>query len=128
MKLKEVFIRNLKRLRKERGFSQMKLAEKCDTATSYIGEIEIGRKFPSVDMVEKIALALNIEAYYLFVNPEKARHDASSVELKVDGEAGKGRAPRHDVDHDTILEELNVALATMNDIMSKALKFRTGSP
>ncbi|GMO50179.1 MAG: hypothetical protein Ta2B_30820 [Termitinemataceae bacterium] len=31
----------------------MKLAEKCGTAASYIGEIEIGRKFPSVEMIER---------------------------------------------------------------------------
>lgn len=44
----------------------MKLAEKCDTAASYIGEIEIGRKFPSVEMIEKIAGALKVEPYLLF--------------------------------------------------------------
>ncbi|GHV71384.1 hypothetical protein AGMMS49928_22910 [Spirochaetia bacterium] len=44
----------------------MKLAEKCDTAASYIGEIEIGRKFPSVEMIEKIAGTLKVEPYLLF--------------------------------------------------------------
>lgn len=57
----------------------MDLAERCDTAASYIGEIEIGRKFPSVEMIEKIAGALNIEAYRLFVDEEswKVRNDAA---------------------------------------------------
>ncbi|MCL2205929.1 MAG: helix-turn-helix domain-containing protein [Treponema sp.] len=44
----------------------MKLAEYCDTATSYIGDIEIGRRFPSIDMIEKIAAVLKIEPYYFF--------------------------------------------------------------
>jgi transcriptional regulator with XRE-family HTH domain len=44
-----------------------------NTAASYIGEIEIGRKFPSIEMVEKLANALNIEAYRLFVNEQDAR-------------------------------------------------------
>jgi len=44
----------------------MKLAEYCDTATSYIGEIEIGRRFPSIDMIEKMAQALRIEPYHFF--------------------------------------------------------------
>ena len=68
MDLKRVFIRNLKEFRKKEGFSQMRLAEYCDTSSSYIGEIEIGRKFPSIEMVEKIASALRIEPYHLFVD------------------------------------------------------------
>jgi transcriptional regulator with XRE-family HTH domain len=66
MSLKQIFITNLKNYRKEKGVSQMKLAELCDSATSYIGQIEIGNKFPSVDMVEKIAAALQIRPYQLF--------------------------------------------------------------
>jgi len=46
----------------------MKLAEYCNTATSYIGDIEIGRRFPSIDMIEKMALALRIEPYHFFKN------------------------------------------------------------
>jgi transcriptional regulator with XRE-family HTH domain len=68
MSLREVFILNLKKFRKIRRLSQMNLAEKCDTAASYIGEIEIGRKFPSIEMIEKIAGVLNIEAYRLFID------------------------------------------------------------
>jgi len=44
----------------------MKLAEYCNTATSYIGEIEIGRRFPSIDLIEKIAYVLRIEPYLFF--------------------------------------------------------------
>ena len=46
----------------------MKLAEHCGTSPSYIGEIETGRKFPSTEMIEKIAGVLRIEAYHLFVD------------------------------------------------------------
>jgi len=44
----------------------MKLAEYCGTSASYIGEIEIGRKFPSTEMIEKIARILGIEPYLFF--------------------------------------------------------------
>ena len=47
----------------------MKLAEYCNTAHSYIGEIEVGRKFPSMEMIEKIALILRIEPYLFFKSP-----------------------------------------------------------
>jgi len=44
----------------------MKLAECCDTAPSYIGDIEIGRRFPSMELIEKIAGILRIEPYRFF--------------------------------------------------------------
>jgi len=68
MGLKQVFIRNLRKFRNSKGLSQMKLAELCDTAPSYIGEIEIGRRFPSLKLIEKIAKILNIEPYRFFID------------------------------------------------------------
>jgi transcriptional regulator with XRE-family HTH domain len=46
----------------------MKLAEYCDTAPSYIGDIEIGRRFPSMELIEKMAEILRIEPYHFFKN------------------------------------------------------------
>jgi transcriptional regulator with XRE-family HTH domain len=46
----------------------MRLAEICDSSTGYIGEIESGKRFPSVNMIERIAKALKIESYFLFKN------------------------------------------------------------
>jgi transcriptional regulator with XRE-family HTH domain len=71
MTLKQVFIQNLKEFRKKEGFSQMKLAECCNTTTSYIGHIETGLKFPSMDMIEKMAEILRIEPYLFFINRTK---------------------------------------------------------
>jgi transcriptional regulator with XRE-family HTH domain len=80
MTLKETFIRNLRAYRKKEGISQMKLAECCDTATSYIGDIEIGRRFPSIDMIEKIAGVLRIEPYHFF-KTETEHNDNSDAEI-----------------------------------------------
>jgi transcriptional regulator with XRE-family HTH domain len=66
MKLKDVFIKNLRNFRKERGFTQAELAEKCDTATSYIGQIEIGNRFPSLEFIEKLAKILKIRPHLFF--------------------------------------------------------------
>jgi transcriptional regulator with XRE-family HTH domain len=46
----------------------MQMAELCDSSTGYIGEIESGKRFPSVNMIERIAKALRIESYFLFRN------------------------------------------------------------
>jgi transcriptional regulator with XRE-family HTH domain len=75
MTLKQVFVQNLKEFRKKEGFSQMKLAEYCNTTTSYIGHIETGLKFPSMDMIEKMAEILRIEPYLFFKN--RIKQDAS---------------------------------------------------
>jgi transcriptional regulator with XRE-family HTH domain len=68
MDMMQVFIFNMKKYRKKRHLSQMKLAELLNTSTSYIGEIEINNKVPSMEMVEKIANALNIEPFRLFLD------------------------------------------------------------
>ncbi|MDR1836161.1 MAG: helix-turn-helix transcriptional regulator [Treponema sp.] len=81
MTLKQVFIRNLRGYRKKEGLSQMKLAEYCDTAPSYIGDIEIGRRFPSIDMIEKIAGVLRIEPYHFFRNDTENSDDSDTDNL-----------------------------------------------
>ena len=68
MTFQELFIINLKDYRKERGVSQTKLAELCESTQAYIAEIEVGKKFPSPNMIERIAAALNLESYVLFQN------------------------------------------------------------
>jgi len=68
MTFQELFIINLKDLRKTHKISQAKLADLCASTQAYIAEIEVGKKFPSPDMVERIASAFNIESYCLFQN------------------------------------------------------------
>ena len=53
MALQQIFISNLKRIRKEKRITQEKLAELCDTDTCYIGQIETLRRFPSIHFIEK---------------------------------------------------------------------------
>ena len=70
MNLKEIFISNLKKIRKERGMSQMTLSRLCDTTTNYIGQIEMGRRTPSFEKIEQIAAVLDIPSHKLFVLEE----------------------------------------------------------
>jgi transcriptional regulator with XRE-family HTH domain len=42
------------------------LAEKVSTSTHYIGQIEVKNKFPSPEMLERIAAALEIDSPQLF--------------------------------------------------------------
>lgn len=82
MNIQELFIINLKGYRKLRNLSQMQLAELCESSTGYIGEIESGKRFPSVRMIERIAGALKIESYSLFKNePINLTHKKQSKKL-----------------------------------------------
>jgi transcriptional regulator with XRE-family HTH domain len=58
--LRELLARNIKEYRKIQGFSQETLAERAGTSTTHIGMIEIGKKFPSPQMLSRIAEALGI--------------------------------------------------------------------
>jgi transcriptional regulator with XRE-family HTH domain len=64
--LRKLLAKNIKKYRKIRGFSQEILAEKAGTSTTHIGMVEIGKKFPSVNMLERIAFALGIDTPELF--------------------------------------------------------------
>jgi len=61
-----VLAENMKKYRKIQRLSQEKLAEKVNTAPNYIAMIEVGKKFPSAGMLERIAQALNVDTPELF--------------------------------------------------------------
>jgi transcriptional regulator with XRE-family HTH domain len=56
----EIFGRALKRLREKRGLTQEGLAHDAGITTSYANQVENGRKVPSLTVVLRLALALNI--------------------------------------------------------------------
>ena len=64
--LRAVLAFNMKEKRHFLGISQAKLAEKVNTSTHYIGMIEKEKKFPTPEMLERIASALEIDAPALF--------------------------------------------------------------
>jgi len=58
--------KNIKKRRKELSFSQAVLAEKVDVTTHYIAQIEQQNNFPSLEVLERIAVALEIDSPELF--------------------------------------------------------------
>jgi transcriptional regulator with XRE-family HTH domain len=65
--LRDILAYNLKENRKKCGYSQAKLAEIANITTQYIAMIEVSRKFPTPEMLDRLANALEIEAYELFI-------------------------------------------------------------
>ncbi|MEQ2399990.1 helix-turn-helix transcriptional regulator [Peptoniphilus sp. CLA-SR-H025] len=70
MNIIKVFGDNLKKRRKDMGLSQEKFAEKCGMHRTYISAIECYRRSISLDNIQKIADALEIETYKLFLEEE----------------------------------------------------------
>lgn len=59
MDVRERLAANMKRLRKERGWSQEALADEAGLDRTYISGIERRVKNPTITVVERIALALD---------------------------------------------------------------------
>ena len=58
----------LKQLREERNFSQGEIEKRTGLLRCYISRVENGHTVPSVDTLEKMARALEIPLYRLFVD------------------------------------------------------------
>ena len=71
MYLECLVIDNIKRIRKEKGISQEKLAEACNTATSYIELMQIYKNVPKLSTIERIAKALDVDPLEFFKDKEK---------------------------------------------------------
>lgn len=67
MSLINIFAANVKDYRVKQGLSQEKLAEMTELHRTYISAIERGLRNISLDNAEKIARALNIDPYLLFI-------------------------------------------------------------
>ena len=61
MKLRQIVARNLRILRKQKGLSQEELAFQAGINRNYVGQIEREEKSPTVDILEKLAKALEIK-------------------------------------------------------------------
>ena len=71
MRLREVFAKNLKRIREEQGLSQEKLAEMADLHRTYIGMIERKRINVTLDVIDRISQALSVDPFDLLARELK---------------------------------------------------------
>ena len=64
--IRETFVNNLKYYRKQKGISQEKLSYAVEKSIAYINQIENKISWPQPEMVDKIALVLEIPSSALF--------------------------------------------------------------
>lgn len=69
MKLRAVVARNLRVLRKQKGFTQEALADIAGINRNYVGQIEREEKSPTIDVIEKLSTSLGVAASALLLGP-----------------------------------------------------------
>jgi len=70
MDIKEIFSKNLRKYRNQLALSQEAFAEKTKLHRTYISAVESKRRSISLDNIQKIADALEIDIYKLFINED----------------------------------------------------------
>jgi transcriptional regulator with XRE-family HTH domain len=73
MQIREVFARNLRKARHDKGLSQEALAHEAEVDRTYISALERGVYGATIDMVDKLATVLNVEASTLLERPPRQR-------------------------------------------------------
>ena len=63
---------NIRKYRKEFGWTQQLLAEKAGISVPFMTQIELGRKSASLEVIQSIAVALGIPYRQLFDEPNTA--------------------------------------------------------
>ena len=71
MDIVKVFGSNVKRYRQQTGLSQEAFAEKCGMHRTYISAIECFRRSISLENIQRIADALGVVPYKLFLISEE---------------------------------------------------------
>jgi transcriptional regulator with XRE-family HTH domain len=71
MGIRQIFGANLKKLRRSRGLSQEELAYRAEIDRTYVSALERGVYSATIDIVERIAKVLKVEAAELLRNSER---------------------------------------------------------
>ena len=79
--IRSVIAKNVKKYRKINNLTQEALAEAAEVSNTYIANIECGQTWVSDKTLEKIASALHLDTYLLFI-PEEKTADYSSIEKR----------------------------------------------
>lgn len=78
MQLLHIFSNNLRKYRNASGLSQEAFATKAGLHRTYISALECGKRSIALDNIEKIANALEIDAYLLFIDTP----NETSIDIK----------------------------------------------
>ncbi|WP_461255967.1 helix-turn-helix domain-containing protein [Treponema sp. R80B11-R83G3] len=84
--IREVLAKNIKEYRRKYGFSQDKLAELANISSQYLATVETCRKFPTPEVLERLAEALGIEPHELFTLASTPQNELEKLRQDIIGE------------------------------------------
>ena len=64
--IRDVLSKNIKENRHKLGLTQSELAERANISTNFLAMIELKHKFPTPEVMKRLAKAMDIETYELF--------------------------------------------------------------
>ena len=95
----------LRELRDKADLSLRELAVKVDVSAPFLSDIELGRRLPSEDVIERLATALSVK-------PEELRkHDLRELKRDIDADPAMGFAFR------TAAEQIKAGKITPDEIL-----------
>ena len=80
--VREIFAKNLKRLRKVRGLSQLKLANELQMAMTFLNDIENGKKWVSPATLSKLSTYFEVPVSDFFISESMQSKIDSKLLLK----------------------------------------------
>jgi transcriptional regulator with XRE-family HTH domain len=81
--IREVLAKNIKVYRRKSGFSQDKLAELAGISSQYLATVETCRKFPTPEVLERIAKSLEIETHELFAAAHASQDELEKLKQDI---------------------------------------------
>ena len=81
--LRVILASNLRNNRRRLDITQPELAEMADLSTHYVAMIELTRKFPTPEVLERLAKALGIAAHELFTVPPSPENALERLRMEV---------------------------------------------
>jgi transcriptional regulator with XRE-family HTH domain len=72
MGIRQIFGANLKNLRRKRGLSQEELAHRAEIDRTYVSALERGVYSVTIDIIERLAKVLKVEAADLLKKADKS--------------------------------------------------------
>lgn len=108
---------NIRRLRKERGWTIADLANRAESDVGNISRLERAKQGYSPEMVERIAGAFGISAHELFANTDEAVNQAGSETAETDSGEAKQRQHRPPLPRTLRIDLMNPSAFDADDMI-----------
>ena len=81
--IREILAANIKENRRKKGLTQEKLAEMANMSLNYLAILELARKFPSGEMLERLAGVLEIEPHEFFLVAASPKNELEKLRREI---------------------------------------------